>query len=393
MAPSLLRVWRFPTAVATPTCCAWSGQVVGRCVLMLLLVVPMLLPAHGRAQTRPLPQPGEQDIQLEWVQPASPSQWSTVNPAQDAAVQKLRNTANTAVPAVPANRRGKEPANTSARDAAWLLGLLYLHGLGVVANPAEAQQWFQRAQDLGHPLASAGLAWCAIDGCGSVPRPAAARPWVAQLRPALPGRAYFLEWLLEDRLTPLQTAQPTRQGKTTPPLPHHDLLLRSARANDVNALIELGFEYVAQERIAEADKMFRAAAPRSAAAAANVEILSNRNQGTASTQPQDRSANDWYLSARRFHRGDGVPANYTEAIRQYQIAAAAGSAPARRMLQLIYSRPAPDGNVDVMWMQQLANMDVSAQNAVVLQLPVTPALLQREPTPLYDLVPASWRTR
>lgn len=393
MSPSHSRAWRIPVATVATTL---RSRAAGRYILLLFVVLPLSLPANILARTRALAQPGEQDIQLEWVHPASPARMTADNPAQELAVQKLRNTANaagTTAPSTPTNRRATSAPNTAARDAAWLLGLLYLHGLGVPANPAEAQRWFERAQALGHPLAPAGLAWCAIDGCGSVPRPTAARPWITQLRTVAPGRANFLEWLLEDRLAPLQTAQPVPPNQAAAYLPHHELLLRSAKANDVNALIEQGFDYVSRERFADAEKMFRAAAPRSTAAAANVELLSNRKLTTSPTPPQDRNADDWYLSARRFHRGEGVPANYTEAIRQYQIAAAAGSAPARRMLQLIYSRPAPDGNVDVMWMQQLSNMDVSGPGAVLLQLPVTPALLQREPTPLYDMVPPQWRAR
>ena len=34
-------------------------------------------------------------------------------------------------------------------DAAWLLGLLALHGLAMPADPAQAQHWFERAQMLG----------------------------------------------------------------------------------------------------------------------------------------------------------------------------------------------------------------------------------------------------
>ena len=64
---------------------------------------------------------------------------------------------------------------------------------------------------------------------------------------------------------------------------------------------------------------------------------------------------------------------------------------ARRMLELIFSRPAPGGGVDIAWLQQLARMDVSAVGGVTLLPPTVTAALQRDPTPLYDLVPAEWR--
>jgi TPR repeat protein len=110
----------------------------------------------------------------------------------------------------------------------------------------------------------------------------------------------------------------------------------------------------------------------------------------SSTAPQ--AADEWLAQARRYHRGDGVPSNYTEAIRLYQIAAASGSRPAKRMLELIYSRPAPGGTIDVAWMRQLATMEVSPEGSVLtLQAPPTPQLFVRDPTPLFVLIPQEWR--
>ena len=60
------------------------------------------------------------------------------------------------------------------------------------------------------------------------------------------------------------------------------------------------------------------------------------------------------------------------------------------MLQLIYARPAPQGGVDILWMQQLAQVDpgVVPSSAIV---PDGVQIWQREPTPLYDLLPTFWQ--
>ena len=63
---------------------------------------------------------------------------------------------------------------------------------------------------------------------------------------------------------------------------------------------------------------------------------------------------------------------------------------ARKILELIFSRPGPGGQLDVAWMQQLAYVDVSGK---VLSLDGAPvrAGLRREQTPLFDLLPQRWR--
>ncbi|NPC55755.1 SEL1-like repeat protein [Caenimonas soli] len=309
---------------------------------------------------------------------AAPQFIEPPNGVHERAVQRLRADAAAA---------RSRPA--AARDAAWLLGLLALHGLAMPQDTAQAQTWFQQARQLGHPLAPAGLAWCAIDGCTGVAQPAAARQWLAPLRELDPGRALYLEWLMENRLAPLQVATPDLRGHSLPPLPRRDLLLRAARAGDVHAQTELGIESAGAGRLQEAIDQFRAASRRSPAAAANAALIGERLGLGAG--PPGSQADQWFLQARRYHRGEGVPSNYAEAMRLYEMAAAKGHPQARRMLELIFSRPAPGGGVDIAWMQQLARMDVSAVGGVTLLPPTVTAALQRDPTPLYDLVPAEWR--
>ncbi|MFN4120972.1 hypothetical protein [Acidovorax sp.] len=325
--------------------------------------------------------------------------------AQRARVEALRAAAS----AVPTPGRTPAPLmkTPAQRDAAWLLGLLALHGLGMPPDAPQAQHWFERAQALGHSLAPAGLAWCALQGCGTgQPNPVLARPWLEPLRRADPGRAQFLEWLVEQQLAPLG-ALGAPPGPAPVVVPHaagpahalsaatdaRTLLRAAAQSGNAQALNELGLELLAAGRLHEALAQFNAAAPRSDAARANAQLLGQRLQAStaAAAGPARHTAHDWLLQAQSYHRGDGVPANYSEAVRLYQIAASAGDATARRMLQLIFSRAAPGGQIDVAWMQQLATAELAATTGPAAA-PATLPRWQRDPTPLWDLVPLEWRS-
>lgn len=283
------------------------------------------------------------------------------------------------------------------RDAAWQWGLLQLHGLHTPLQPAQAQQSFERAFQLGHPLAPAGLAWCAIDGCGQRPDPDRAGEWIAALRRTDPGRAAYLEWLLLEDIAPIDAAVPStarREGINT--ASRKQQLLRDAvEAGDPNARVEWGLELAAQGKTDAAMEQFRSAAKRSEAARHNLNVLSDQ-KGTIKARPSGnlgQAGGAWqtFRQARVYHRGEGVPANYTEAIRLYKRASDMGSEPAKRMLALIYSRPVAGGGVDIAWMQQLAYMDVTQDGAIPLTAPTAPTSLTRDPTPLYDYIAPKWR--
>lgn len=317
--------------------------------------------------------------------------------AVDREIRRLKSLAGRAAAAAPRGQ-ARTPAplaveTANAAQAAWLLGLIYLHGAGVARDANQALAWFERAQALGASWSSAGLAWCAIDGCRGSPDPAGARQWIIRLRGVNLPRAQYLEWLVESRLSPLQLATPEPgQPDTHPALPARELLVRAAKSGDVHARIELGLESVTAGRLVEALEHFRAAAPNSEAAAINMAIVSDRLKGNTPSQPASMSAPELLASAQRFHRGTGQPANYAEAIRLYRLADAKGSAEARKMLALIFSRPGPDGQLDVQWMQQLSNLDLS-KDMPSLGAVARTRLLQREPSPLFDLLPEVWRKR
>jgi TPR repeat protein len=279
--------------------------------------------------------------------------------------------------------------------AAWLLGLIHLHGAGVARDPVRAQQWFEAAWARGEPLAAAGMAWCLIDGCAGPPSPAAAQPWIDRLARANRGRALYLAWLSLTRQSPLVLAeiQNPRTGSEDPPLPHPELLLEAARLGDVHALIELGLDAASRRHWQQARSYFVAAAPKSKAAAANLEIIDMAQPRSAKSSEAAAAPGAAALAeARRAHRGEGMPADYAMAIRLYRQAQAEGNPEAQKMLALIFSRPTPTGEVDLAWMRQLAYVDVNSLAPSLSNLAGV-RVMRREPTPLYDFLPPKWQQR
>ena len=282
--------------------------------------------------------------------------------------------------------------------AAWQIGLLTLHGICVVLNTADAQAWFERAQQLGEPLASAGLAWCEIEGCKAAANPAAAAKWIELLRRTDAPRALYLQWLMQSLLAPLEPAPPGlgSMDKSYSSLQNRQLLTSAATRGDTNAKIELGLDSVFSNELSAGLAFFKSAAPRSAAASINASVLAERLKTTAAVQPPPRtsgavkvepqSAAENLAQAQRYHRGTGVPSNYTEAIRLYQLAKNQGSETAKKMLALIFSRPGTDGQIDLAWMQQLAQVDLSGA-VPTFDKNSAKQNLKREPTPLFELVP------
>lgn len=279
------------------------------------------------------------------------------------------------------------------RDAAWLLGLLYLHGVGTGIHPALARHWFVQAWQQGHPLAPAGLAWCVLDGCGQRPQPQQASAWIAELRKTDPGRADYLEWIRNQEAAPLEVAKPNQQQDDGPRKPSA-LLLRSAGAKDPYGENELGMYLAATAQWDEARRLFASAASRSPAAQANLAWIDRHRQerrAASREQAAPLTAEQLFLRGRQFHRGDGVPVSYAEALRLYKMAADQGNVHSKKMLGLIYTRPTAAGDINIVWMQQLANVDITAEGLGTLLAPPPSPLLQRDATPLYDYLPKRLR--
>ena len=400
----------------------WSGRFLAEAVGAMAMAI-FLLPVPTAARPRVLV---VAQLELKQAPPVPMRQPAITTPQIDAErpeTQQIRPRPTDDAPKIVAppvtkgvlsSRDGRDPAvekelqrllrqaetprgfgaTPASAQAAWQLGLVYLHGSGVRRDPALAQRWFERAAQFSRePWAYAGLAWCHIDGCIGPPDAAAATRFIALLRPQRPARADFLAWVLASRQTPLQVAQPSMMQDQILQLPNRQLLERSAAAGDMHANIELGIDAVTRKQIAQAETYFRRAGPNSAAAAANLQEIQSRDDVLVGRSPPtsaNASASEALAAARKYHRGEGVPANFVEAIRLYRLADARGSVEARRMLALIYSRPMPDGSINPGWMQQLAYVDATTSIPTV-GIRSTTHMLHREPTPLFDLLPSFWR--
>ena len=372
------------------------------------LVMAVVTAAPAQGSVRALPTPAEiTDIDRATLNAASPQVPGSDDPMQEKMLEKLRSAAQrdgvpTRTPRAPPAPTTRSTGDLTPADAAWLLGLLALHGLAMPADPAQAQHWFERAQMLSHPLAPAGLAWCQLSGCVAAPNPSTAMHWIALVGQADPGLAKYLEWHAAKALAPLaepRSPSPDRYpGSATPVTTSpslQKLLTQAVRAGNAQAGNELGLEFIASGDLEQAMVQFQSASAKSEAAAANARLLARRIQSgpNARTRSARYSAADWYAEAQRYHRGDGVPANYTEAVRLYQVAASSGDPQGRKMLELIFSRPLQGGAIDVAWMQQLAGLHIGTNSSPTGMTNAAPTSgWQREPSPLYDLVPLQWRT-
>jgi uncharacterized protein len=341
------------------------------------------------------------------AEPSGPAGPENAGPSRPIAaltpLERLRATASGTV--LTENRQlSKERHQRLQANAAWQMGLLTLHGICMSLNTADAAVWFERAQKLGEPLAPAGLAWCEIEGCKAAANPAAAGKWVELLRRVDAPRAMYLQWLMQSRLAPLEIPPPTlaRLGQqlSIPPVQNRQLLASAAQLGDTNAKIEMGLDSVYANRPEEALAFFKSAAQKSSAANINSSVIAERLSTSARLPPANRasavapvkpqSAAENLAQAQRYHRGTGVPSNYTEAVRLYQLAKNQGSVEARKMLELIFSRPGADGQIDLAWMQQLAQVDLSTPQPKVESHNIRQNL-KREPTPLFELVRQPWR--
>jgi TPR repeat protein len=371
---------RIPSVRAAPMEIAQPGQAPIESNPISNASIPTVTPSVPRIEPPPLQR--SRPLNPPPATPAGPlvPRDPGAKAIQDELLQ-LRRTAS------PNNGYG---SSVSAAQAAWQLGLIHLHGAGVRVDRPQAQQWFERSALQGRePWAFAGLAWCAIDGCSGPPAPATATQSINRLRAEHPERADYLAWLQASRLKPLQIDVSSNSSAA----PERQLLERAAERGDVQANLELGIMAYASNESANAERYFGRIASRSSIAAEN--LLQVRSQ-KKSTSPKSRAAStddsaEFALDmARMYHRGEGVPANYSEALRFYRLAEQRGSAEAHRMIELIFS--GPRGILDPVWMQQLARADLS-RPASMIAAGITSHQLQREVSPLSDLLAPRWKAR
>jgi TPR repeat protein len=325
------------------------------------------------------------------------SEFSTKNKATTSTAQKseLDRLFFSAEQAEAASKSA-QIAKSGAANSAWVLGLLYLHGTVITADPNRAKYWFQIAWQQGEQIASAGLAWCEMMGCGMPPNLANARQWRSQLAKINRPRSLYFEWLDQSKLAPLKILNESDRNVKDEKTSRRMLLVDAANAGDIHAHIELGIESAANNQLDEALKHFIFAESMSAVASSNAShIRKNIANSTSlvmrqqSVTGKDELAESSMTQALRYHRGDGIPANYSEAVRLYKKAADLGNAPARKMLNLIFSKPTEEGNINIPWMQKLSQLDLSGSTPKLSQA-FGPNLLNREETGLTDFIPKLW---
>jgi TPR repeat protein len=233
-------------------------------------------------------------------------------------------------------------------------------------------------------------------GCGMPPDLAKARYWRTQLSKVNRGRALYFEWLARTKSAPLDLQNDADAKAAIDQIPHHKLLVEAANAGDIHAHIELGIESAAKNQLTEALQHFLFAEKNSSIVSTNASLIRAEINDAKSiaARPQsglDRNqlAESSWLLARRYHRGEGIPINYVEAIRLYRKAADLGHLQAKKMLDLIFSQSVETGAINIFWMQRLSRVDVSGFSP---QLPMVdgPVLLAREETGLTDFIPRIW---
>ena len=155
--------------------------------------------------------------------------------------------------------------------------------------------------------------------------------------------------------------------------------------------MELGIRAATANRLDEASRWFQSVASQSRAARINLERLHlwRQTAHTPALPVRHGPGATAFDKAQRLHRGLGGPPNYAQAIELYRQAAQQGHAPAKAMLALIFSRPGPGCELNVAWMQQVAQVNV---HTALPQVTLKPSLqLVRDPTPLFDLMPPFWQ--
>jgi uncharacterized protein len=284
-------------------------------------------------------------------------------------------------------------AQAAAKNAAaaWELGLLYFHGIGLNASTARAQELFASAYRAGERRAAAGLAVCAVQACSGPADPAAARRWTAELGRTEPARALMMEWLALQRGNAPESAQ--AEG----------LLKRAAALGDIHALIELGMSQAQTESFTEAIRFFERAADAGSGAAKHNALALKTRLATSGLNARNalsyesvgslaiKPAHEIFLLAQRMHRGSSGPLNLSRTIELYRAAADQGDLAAKKMLGLLFSQVGSDGLPSPQWYQLLSNTEVDTAGPSTSTPPVSQGLL-REPSLIYDYLPARWRT-
>jgi len=263
---------------------------------------------------------------------------------------------------VPAPEETGTPAELLAR------GLRAYLGSDTPPDYDRAARAFKAAADAGDARGTMAFAYLQMMGLGVARDLPAARAKLQQASAAGIVRADYLLSLLESM-------------DKRPQSPQCAAMLRESAARRGDAVAEnaMGVHYQLQGERVTAELWYQRAADHGSRSAvqnlanlARSEVVKEQVASTTrAAETGQADADALFVLAQRHHRGDGVPLDYAQALRLYRAAAAKGSEAARQMLGLIQSRPNPDGQIDPVWMQELATANVGAAN----RKPEAPAAL------------------
>lgn len=232
-------------------------------------------------------------------------------------------------------------------SAALQEGLAYLHGLGVPVDLSMAGRLMMKAWMQGDRFAAAGIALCHASGCYGTPDARSVQLWIERTRRIAPVKAKLLEWHWAN-LTAFRHPEAAHAAGA------QRSLIEAAALGDPVALNERALQSISQGQNQPAAALLERARLRGSPAAAHnlgklrqMQISSGRPAGDIPGQAD-------YRLALKYHRGEGVPTNITQAVVHYQRAAQQGHMAAQRMLELIFSRLTLQGALDEVWIRQLA---------------------------------------
>lgn len=251
-------------------------------------------------------------------------------------------------------------------QAAWRVALALFSGDCTAQNYGQVLGFIEMAAQSGHACATGALGLMMVRGWGIGRDLLQARELLE--RSALAGcrRAYYWSWLADE----LAARPQTRERALLQ-------LMKGADAGDGHALNALAVVREIDGQRGDARMLYaRAASAGNTTARTNLARLaryfskSSEKPGVAllTRRADAGDAQAQYQLARRFHQGDGISANYVQALKWYQRAADKGNPAAREMLTLIQARlgngDAPDKAFSDLAMVDLKTDELNLQRGI-----------------------------
>jgi uncharacterized protein len=282
----------------------------------------------------------------------------------------------------PDSRSGVVP---NTKGAGMLqLGLLYLHGIEFPKQPTRAMELFLRSRLAGNATAQIAIAWCLLDGCGRGRNLDLFERHLSALQRVNQGRAQYFVYLAEQ--------YKTKEGQNKIPSSRAQIALtRAVALKDRQALNEAGLQAIREKRLESAILNFEQALELGSTTARRNLVAAQRliaqAQGTNMAQGSSDQfdADVLFDKANDLHRVGTNLSDYANAVALYRQSAAKGDVRAVRMLGLIFSRPSPQGGIDMAWMKQIAQIEATPSLGVYTIAPN--ASFSAEESGVIDLLP------